>query len=89
MLQQGRVGEVLFTSIIDSPRRERATTSLTLLVRCVRSGKGASQKQKKLLSSWTNSNSQTQGMILDSHAPYCHYNNGSRVQSMVLLGNPK
>ena len=40
MLQQGRVGEVLFTSIIDSPRRERATTSLTLLVRCVRSGKG-------------------------------------------------
>ena len=40
MLQQGRVGEVLFTSIIDSPRRERATTSLTLLVRCARSIKG-------------------------------------------------
>lgn len=37
VLQQGRVGEVLFTSIMDSPRRERATTSLTLLVRCVRS----------------------------------------------------
>ena len=40
MLQQGRVGEVLFASIIDSPRRERATTSLTLLVRCARSIKG-------------------------------------------------
>ena len=40
MLQQGRVGEVLFANDIDSPRRERATTSLTLLVRCVRSGKG-------------------------------------------------
>ena len=40
MLQQGRVGEVLFASNMDSPRRERATTSLTLLVRCVRSGRG-------------------------------------------------
>lgn len=40
MLQRGRVGEVLFVNDIDSPRRERATTSLTLLVRCVRSGKG-------------------------------------------------
>lgn len=40
MLQQGRVGEVLFANNIDSPRRERATTSLILLVRCVRSIKG-------------------------------------------------
>ena len=27
--------------------------------------------------------STTQGMILDSHAPYCHYNNDSRVQSRI------
>ena len=40
MLERGWVGEVLFASIIDSPRRERVTTSLTLLVRCVRSIKG-------------------------------------------------
>ena len=40
VLRQGRVGEVLFASNMDSPRRERATTSLTPLVRCARSIKG-------------------------------------------------
>ena len=47
VLQQGRVGEVLFSSNIDSSRRKQATNGECKLktrgceaVRCVRSGKG-------------------------------------------------